>query len=337
MWTPATRGRMAEIEKKTKRYPTDLTDEEWARIEPFLPGAAKSGRPARTDLREVLNAIRYLARSGGGWRMLPKDFPPWPTVYWWFRRFVRRFLFQTIHDVALMLDRERVGREASPTGGVIDSQSVKAPEAKTRGYDAGKKIVGRKRHIAVDTDGRLLMVNLTTADISDSAGAQMILDSVRKRWPWLKHLFADSAYDRTKLMDKAAFLDFTIEIIKRSDTAQGFEVLPRRWVVERTFGWMTRWRRSRIAAGYLVRNCCAGSLIGPPGYIASSQNFDYGRRTCSISIASSKTAAPRCARIRAIRRPARCWRGPIRTLPRSSPQSESRRGLASPRSISPTR
>jgi transposase len=207
---------MAEIEKKTKRYPTDLTDEEWARIEPFLPGAAKSGRPARTDLREVLNAIRYLARSGGGWRMLPKDFPPWPTVYWWFRRFVRRFLFQTIHDVALMLDRERVGREASPTGGVIDSQSVKAPEAKTRGYDAGKKIVGRKRHIAVDTDGRLLMVNLTTADISDSAGAQMILDSVRKRWPWLKHLFADSAYDRTKLMDKAAFLDFTIEIIKRS-------------------------------------------------------------------------------------------------------------------------
>ena len=198
MWTPATRGRMAEFEKKTKRYPTDLTDEEWARIEPFLPGAAKSGRPARTDLREVLNAIRYLARSGGGWRMLPKDFPPWPTVYWWFRRFVRRFLFQTIHDVGLMLDRERVGREASPTGGVIDSQSVKAPEAKTRGYDAGKKIVGRKRHIAVDTDGRLLMVNLTTADISDSAGAQMILDSVRKRWPWLKHLFADSAYDRTR-------------------------------------------------------------------------------------------------------------------------------------------
>ena len=139
MWTPATPGRMAEIEKKTKRYPTDLTDEEWARIEPFLPGAAKSGRPARTDLREVLNAIRYLARSGGDWRMLPKDFPPWPTVYWWFRRFVRRFLFQTIHDVALMLDRERVGREASPTGGVIDSQSVKAPEAKTRGYDAGQE------------------------------------------------------------------------------------------------------------------------------------------------------------------------------------------------------
>ena len=222
---------MAKIEKKTKRYPSDLTDEEWARIEPFLPRASTAGRPIEVDLREVLNAIRYMARSGGGWRMLPNDFPPWQTVYWWFRRFVRRFLFQTIHDVALMLDRERVGREASPTGGVVDSQSVKAPEAKTRGYDAGKRIGGRKRHIAVDTDGRLLMVNLTPADISDSAGAQMILDGVRKRWPWLKHLFADGAYDRTQLMDKAAFRDFTIQVVKRSDAAVGFEVIPRRWVV----------------------------------------------------------------------------------------------------------
>ncbi len=127
---------------------------------------ARPRRPARTGLREVLNAIRYLARSGGGWRIaegLSALTDGLPVV----RRFVRRFLFQTIHDVALMLDRERVGREASPTGGVIDNQSVKAPEAKTRGYDAGEKIVGRKRHIAVDTDSRLLMVNLTTADISE--------------------------------------------------------------------------------------------------------------------------------------------------------------------------
>ena len=209
-------------------------------------------------------------------------------------------MFQTIHDVALMLDRERVGREASPTGGVVDSQSVKAPEAKTRGYDAGKKIVGRKRHIAVDTDGRLLMVNLTPADISDSAGAQMILDGVRKRWPWLKHLFADGAYDRTQLMDKAAFRDFTKSrvshperrpsarfpgdkdgsakgisspfgdargctspqnsgIIKRSDAAVGFEVIPRRWVVERTFAWMTRWRR--LVRDYEERIDCSEAMI----------------------------------------------------------------------------
>ena len=174
--------------------------------------------------------IRYIARAGCGWRMLPKDFPPWQTVYWWFRRFMRRFLFETIHDVALMIDRERAGREASPTAGVVDSQSVKAPAAKARGYDAGKKIHGRKRHIAVDTDGRLLMVNLTTADIANSAGAQTILDAIRKRWPWIKHLFADGAYDRRKLMDKAAFKDFVVEIVRRIDNEPGFKVLPRRWV-----------------------------------------------------------------------------------------------------------
>lgn len=135
--------------------------------------------------------------------MLPVHFGPWQTVYWWFRRFVRRLLFRSIHDVALMLDREAAGREASPMGGVLDSQTVKAPFADERGFDGGKRIVGRKRHVAVDTDGRLLMVNLTPADVSDSAGAQTILAAIRKRWPWLKHPFADAGYDRTKLMDKA--------------------------------------------------------------------------------------------------------------------------------------
>src|SRR5665647_1973082 len=198
MWTPTNRGRMAEIEKKTKRYPSDLTDEEWARIGPLLPKPAKKGLKPEVDLRDVLNAIRYMARSGGGWRMLPNDFPPWQTVYWWFRRFVRLLLFRTIHYLAVMVDRERAGREASPSAGVLDSQSVKAPLAAERGYCAAKKVVGRKRHIAVDTDGRLLMVNLTTADISDSAGAQPILDAIRKRWPWVKHL-PDGAYDRRQL------------------------------------------------------------------------------------------------------------------------------------------
>ena len=258
---------MAEIERKTKRYPTDLTDEEWGTIEPFLPPPARTGRQREVALREVLNAIRYLARTGCGWRMLPKDFPPWQTVYWWFRRFVRQLLFRTIHDIALMMDREHAGREASPTGGVLDSQSVKAPAAKERGFDGGKKITGRKRHIAVDTDGRLLMVNLTTADISDSAGAQMILDTIRKRWPWLKHLFADGAYDRKQLMDKAAFLGFVIEVVRRIEGQQGFEVLPRRWVVERTFGWMVRWRRlvrdyeGRIDVSEAMIHVAMGSLL----------------------------------------------------------------------------
>jgi len=234
---------MAEIARKTKRYPTDLTDEEWERIAPLMPKPGRTGRPREMEFREVINAVRYLVRAGCGWRMLPWHFGHWRTVYGWFRELARRFLFQTIHDVELMLDRERAGREASPSAAILDSQSVKAPQAETRGYDGGKKIVGRKRHIAVDTDGRLLMVNLTPADISDSAGAQTILDAIRKRWPWVKHLFADSAYDRLTLMDKAAYLSFVIEIVRRSQEQQGFHILPRRWVVERTFGWMIRWRR----------------------------------------------------------------------------------------------
>jgi putative transposase len=119
MWTKEHRARQAAF--KRRRYPTDLTDEEWERIAPFLPAPAGRGRPPKADLREVLNALRYLARAGCGWHMLPVHFGPWQTVYWWFRRFVRRLLFQTIHDVALMLDRERSGREASPSAGVLDS------------------------------------------------------------------------------------------------------------------------------------------------------------------------------------------------------------------------
>jgi len=233
---------MARIEKKTKRYRSDLTDEEWAAMAPLLPKPCPTGRRRRTDLREILNPIRYMVRSGCEWRMLPVHFPPWQTVYWWFRRFVRRLMFRTIHDVVAMIDRERAGRAAQPSAAVLDSQSVKALAAGgTRGYDGAKKIVGRKGRIAVDVDGRLLMVNLTTADIADSAGAQAILDALRERWPWVKHLFADGSCDRRQLMDKAAFLAFTLEIVKRTDA--GFKILPRRWVVERTFGWPTRCRR----------------------------------------------------------------------------------------------
>ena len=242
MWTKAHRARQAAFERR--RYPTDLTDAEWEQIKSLLPKPAKQGRKPGVDLREVLNAIRYLARSGCGWRMLPHDFPSWQTVYWWFRRFARGLLFRTIHDIALMLDREQAGREASPSAGVLDSQTVKAPAASGGGgYDAAKRLKGRKRHIAVDTDGRLLMVNLTTADVQDAAGAEAIIVAVRKRWPWLKHLFADGAYDRGKLMSKAAYRDFVVEVVRKLAGQQGFQPLPRRWVVERTFGWMMRWRR----------------------------------------------------------------------------------------------
>src|SRR6201991_1770197 len=259
MWTRESRGRMAEIARKTKRYPSDLTDEEWEQIKPLLPKPPKRGRKPAVDLREILNGIRYMARSAGGWRMLPTNFGPWQTADWWFRRFVRLLLFRTIHDIALMMDRERAGREASPSAAVIDSQTIKAPAARVRGYDANKKIVGRKRHIAVDTDGRLLMVSLTTADIADSTGAQAILGAIRKRWPWVKHLFADGAYDRTRLLDKAAFLDFVVEAVRRTDTEPGFKVVPRRWVVERSFGWLTRYRR--LVCNYEARLDVSEAMI----------------------------------------------------------------------------
>jgi putative transposase len=150
---------------------------------------------------------------------------------------------------------------------VVDSQSIKAPAAEKLGFDAGKKVVGRKRHIAVNTDGRLLMVNLTTSDISDSAIAQTIVAAIRKRWPWLKHLFADGAYDRTRLMDAAAYRDFVLEIVRRTDKEAGFKVLPRRWVVERTIGWMTRWKRlvrdykQRLDVSEAMIHIALGSLM----------------------------------------------------------------------------
>ena len=165
MWTPTTRRQHS---REHLRYGSDLTDAEWAIIAPFLPPPAHTGRPRQWPMREIMNAIFYVLRGGIAWRLLPTDFPPMTTVYGWFLRFRRERLFETINHHLVMIDRERSGRQASPSAAVIDSQSVKAPQAATRGYDAGKKIVGRKRHIAVDTDGRLLMVNLTSADISDA-------------------------------------------------------------------------------------------------------------------------------------------------------------------------
>jgi putative transposase len=244
MWTPEQRRKQTVVRKARRRgYPTDVKDEEWHLIEPLLPPTARTGRPRQTDLRAVINALRYMVRAGCEWRMLPNDFPPWETVYYWFRRLMRRMLFKTIHDLALMIERQECHRDSEPTAGVLDSQSVKAPHAQHGGYDAGKKVNGRKRHIAVDTDGRLLMVNLTTADTSDTAGAQKVLKAVKMRWPWLRHLFADSAYDRAMLMDKAALLDFGVEVVRKLEDQHTFVPLRRRCVVERSCGWMVKWRR----------------------------------------------------------------------------------------------
>src|SRR4051794_10138708 len=144
MWTEQSRGRMAKIAKKTKRYPSDLTDEEWEAIAPLMPQPGRRGRPREVEFREVINAVRYLVRSGCGWRMLPAHFGHWRTVYGWFRELARRFLFQTIHEVALMGGRERAGREVSPSAGGVDSQAGEGAHGKSRGYDARKKSGGGK-------------------------------------------------------------------------------------------------------------------------------------------------------------------------------------------------
>ena len=160
MWTGQSRGRMAKIARKTTRHPSDLTDEERERIASLMPKPGHRGRPCEVQLREVINAVRHLARPGRGWRMLPVHFGHWRTIHGWLRELARRSLFQTIHDVELMPDRERAGREASPSAAMIGdrrsaeghSQSIKAPHANAKGYDAAKRIAGRKHHIAVDTD-----------------------------------------------------------------------------------------------------------------------------------------------------------------------------------------
>lgn len=236
--------------KFTQTYPTDLKYSEWQLIEQFFPPQTR-GRPRKWEIWLILNAILYVLRTGCQWRMLPKDLPPWQTVYGYLWRWTRSGLWAELNAVLVRQVRLQQGRDAQPSAAILDSQSVKTSEGgEARGVDVHKQTPGRKRHIVVDTLGLLLLVVVHSASLQDAAGGKLVLQrlfeqikhNVHNRWCRLKLIWADGGYENICGFVRQQF-GWTLEIVCRPKAQKGFGVLPRRWVVERTFGWLGRYRR----------------------------------------------------------------------------------------------
>jgi len=225
-------------------YPSDLTDAQWALLQPLLPPPPGGGRPATTDVREVVNAILYVDKNGCAWRALPHDFPPEGTVRDYFHRWRRAGLWERILDTLRQRVRCREGRPDGPTAAIIDSQSVKGTRTSgLRGYDAGKKVKGTKRHLLVDTAGLLLLIVVHAANVQDRDGAKLVLARAREKCPGVRLVWADGGYAGKLVAWLQQFCGWVLEIVKRSEGAKGWELLPRRWVVERTISWLNGYRR----------------------------------------------------------------------------------------------
>jgi transposase len=230
---------------RPQRYPSDTSDEQWAVIEPLLPQVNTGGRPEKHPRRAIVDAILYVVRTGCAWRQLPADFPPWQTVYWYFNRWEQDNVTEKILPVVRAQLRLREGRNPEPSAGLIDSQSVQGADTvgrESRGYDAGKKVNGRKRFIVTDTLGLLLTVVVVTASVQDRDGAKPVLLQAYLS-TGVRFVFADGAF-AGRLLDWAqTLLRTTLHIVRKPADQRGFVVIPRRWAVERTFGWLTAHRR----------------------------------------------------------------------------------------------